>query len=74
MSHVKKIQASLGQLPALVMTDAVSIRYASGFHIDDGAAVITPDRAWVVTDSRYVEAAAAAIKDMEVLCTAPPCP
>ena len=68
MSHVKKIQQALGDLPALVMTDAVSIRYASGFHIDDGAAVITPDKAWVVTDSRYVEAATAAIQDMEVLC------
>ncbi len=69
MSHVKKIQAMLGDLPALVMTDAVSIRYASGFHIDDGAAVIARDRAWVVTDSRYVEAATAAIRDMQVLCT-----
>ncbi len=69
MSHVKKIQAMLGELPALVMTDAVSIRYASGFHIDDGAAVIAKDKAWVVTDSRYVEAATAAIKDMQVLCT-----
>ena len=69
MSHVKKIQQALGDLPALVMTDAVSIRYACGFHIDDGAAVISPDRAWVITDSRYVEAATAAIRDMEVLCT-----
>ncbi len=69
MSNVKKIQAALGDLPALVMTDAVSIRYACGFHIDDGAAVIGHDRAWVVTDSRYVEAATAAIRDMQVLCT-----
>ena len=69
MSHVKNIQASLGELPVLVMTDAVSIRYASGFHIDDGAAVIARDKAWVITDSRYVEAATAAIRDMEVLCT-----
>ena len=69
MSHVKNIQASLGELPVLVMTDAVSIRYASGFHIDDGAAVIAKDKAWVITDSRYVEAATAAIRDMEVLCT-----
>ena len=69
MSHVKQIQAALGELPALVMTDAVSIRYASGFHIDDGAAVISRDGAWVVTDSRYVEAATAAISDMQVLCT-----
>ena len=69
MSHVKQIQQALGQLPALVMTDAVSIRYACGFHIDDGAAVISRDKAWVITDSRYVEAARAAIRDMEVLCT-----
>ncbi len=69
MSHVKNIQQALGELPALVMMDAVSIRYASGFHIDDGAAVITKDKAWVITDSRYVEAASAAIRDMEVLCT-----
>ncbi len=71
MSHVEKIQAMLGEVPALVMTDAVSIRYASGFHIDDGAAVIARDKAWVVTDSRYVEAATAAIRDMQVLCTGP---
>ncbi len=69
MSHVKQIQQALGELPALVMTDAVSIRYACGFHIDDGAAVISRDGAWVITDSRYVEAATAAIKDMQVLCT-----
>ena len=69
MTHVKKIQQALGDLPALVMTDAVSIRYACGFHIDDGAAVVARDRAWVITDSRYVEAASAAIRDMEVLCT-----
>ena len=71
MSHVKNIQARLGDLPALVMTDAVNIRYACGFHIDDGTAVIARDKAWVITDSRYVEAASAAITDMEVLCTAP---
>ena len=69
MSHVSNIREALGSHQALVMTDAVSIRYATGFHIDDGAAVITHDGAWVITDSRYVEAATAAIRDMEVLCT-----
>ena len=60
MSHVSNIREALGSHQALVMTDAVSIRYATGFHIDDGAAVITHDGAWVITDSRYVEAATAA--------------
>ena len=69
MSHVKNIQQALGDLPALVVMDAVSIRYACGFHIDDGAAVIARDKAWVITDSRYVEAASAAIRDIQVLCT-----
>ena len=69
MSHVKQIQQNLGELPALVLTDPISIRYASGFFITDGAAVIARDKAWFITDSRYVEAAEKAVGDMEVLCT-----
>lgn len=70
MSHIKKIQAAIGDISALVLTDPVSIRYASGFYITDGAAVIGHDKAWLVTDSRYVEAAEKAVHDMDVLCTA----
>ena len=70
MSHVKQIQAGLGEVSALVLTDPISIRYASGFPITDGAAVISRDKAWFITDSRYIEAAQAAVTDMEVLCTA----
>ena len=69
MSHVSLIQQNLGELDALILTDPVTIRYASGFHITDGAAVIARNKAWFITDSRYVEAAGAAVKDMELLCT-----
>ncbi len=69
MSHVSKIQAALGDVPALVLTDPISIRYACGFFITDGAAVVAHDRAWLITDSRYIEAAEKAVTDMDVLCT-----
>ena len=69
MSHISLIQQNLGALDALVLTDPVSIRYASGFHITDGAAVIARDRAFFITDSRYIEAAGQAVSDMELLCT-----
>ncbi len=71
MSHIKQLQAALGDMPALVLTDPVSIRYAAGFHITDGAAVISRDRAWLITDSRYAEAAEQAVADAKVLCTSP---
>ena len=64
MSNVKKIQKHLGRLDALLLTDPISIRYASGFYITDGAALIARDKAWLVTDFRYVEAAGKAVKDM----------
>lgn len=68
MSRTAQIQNTLGTVDALLLTDPVSIRYAAGFHIDDGAAVIAKNGAWLVTDSRYVEAAEAAVTDMTVLC------
>ena len=69
MSHISLLQQNLGTLDALILTDPITIRYASGFHITDGAAVIARDKAWFITDSRYIEAAQAAVKDMELLCT-----
>jgi Xaa-Pro aminopeptidase len=67
MSHVTQIQKRLDTLDALLLTDPISIRYAAGFYITDGAALLTKDRAWLITDSRYVEAASQAVPDMEVL-------
>lgn len=69
MSHISLIQQNLGPLDALILTDPVSIRYASGFHITDGAAVIARDNAFFITDSRYIEAASQSINDMALLCT-----
>lgn len=67
MSNVKKIQQHLGALDALLLTDPITIRYASGFSITDGAAIIGRDKAWLITDSRYEEAARETVTDMEIL-------
>lgn len=67
MSRVDAIRRRIS-LP-LLLTDEVSVRYASGFAFTDGAALIGPERAWLITDSRYAEAAAQAVTDMEILVT-----
>ena len=68
MSRIPQIRQAMDGLDALLLTDPVSIRYASGFFVTDGAAVISQDGAWLFTDSRYIEAARAAVTGMDVLC------
>lgn len=59
MEHIKGIQAGLAArgLDALLLTDPVSCRYATGFYFTDGAVLVTPEKSWLLTDSRYTEAA-----------------
>lgn len=67
MSNLSRIQQNLGELDALLLTDPITIRYAADFYIEDGAAIIARDKAWLITDSRYVEAASARVQGMEIL-------
>ena len=67
MTNLSRIQQNLGELDALLLTDPVTIRYAADFYIEDGAAIIARDKAWLITDSRYVEAASARVQGMEIL-------
>lgn len=67
MSNLSSIQQNLGELDALLLTDPITIRYAADFYIEDGAAIIARDKAWLITDSRYVEAASARVQGMEIL-------
>ena len=69
MARIDKIRSAMGELDALLLTDPISIRYAADFAITDGAALVTRGGAWLVTDSRYIEAARAAVTDMDILCT-----
>ena len=67
MTNLSRIQQNLGELDALLLTDPITIRYAADFYIEDGAAIIARDKAWLITDSRYVEAASARVQGMEIL-------
>ena len=69
MSHLKKFQealAALGVDGALISSE-VNQRYLSDFPFSDGYLLITPDRAYLLTDSRYSEAAKEQVKEFEIL-------
>ena len=59
MNNVKRIQAKLIEqgLDALLITDEKNQRYAAGFAFTDGYVLVAREKAWLLTDSRYIEAA-----------------
>ncbi len=59
MNNIKKIQEKLIEknLDAVLITDEKNQRYATGFPFTDGAVVVARSAAWLITDSRYIEAA-----------------
>ena len=54
-------------LDALLLSDELDRLYASGFHTSDGSVLVLQDKAYFITDSRYIEAASEKVKDAEVL-------
>lgn len=72
MNNIEPLRRSLREqeLDALVIFSPRNVFYACGFPAEDSAAVVTRERAWFFTDSRYIEAARAAVTDAQVvLCT-----
>ena len=67
MNHFEKIAARLKDrgLDAMLITSEPGEFYAMGFH-GEGAALITPDKTWYYTDSRYIESAQQLITGAEV--------
>ncbi len=67
MTHFEKIAAELeGRgLDAMLITSEPGEFYAVGFH-GEGVALITPDKTWYYTDSRYIESARQLIAGAEV--------
>ena len=63
MNNIARIQRQLVEknLDALLITDEKNQRYAAGFPITDGAVVVTREKAYLITDSRYIEAAEKAV-------------
>ncbi len=68
MSHLSKIQEKL-TADALLVSSEVNLRWITGFDYSDGCTVVTRDKAFLITDFRYKEAAEAAVSDeFTVLC------
>ena len=65
MNNIERIRRELERrgLDAVLVTDEKNQRYAAGFPITDGAVLVAAERAYLITDSRYIEAAEAAVDD-----------
>ena len=63
MNRIRDIQQRLDSrgIDAMLLLSAVNRRYAAGFPSSDGALLVTRGDAWFFTDSRYIEAARAAL-------------
>lgn len=59
MNNIARIQEALARrdLDAILITDEKNQRYATGFPFTDGIVVVAREKAWLLTDSRYIEAA-----------------
>ena len=59
MNNIARIQAELvkNDLDALLIFDEKNQRFAAGFPFTDGAVIVAREKAWLLTDSRYIEAA-----------------
>ncbi len=59
MNHISEIQKALisKNLDAILLTDEKNQRYAAGFPFTDGYVLVSREKAWLLTDSRYIEAA-----------------
>lgn len=62
MDQIERIREELGRrgLDALLVTDEKNQRYAAGFPFTDGVVLVGKEKAFLLTDSRYIEAAQAA--------------
>lgn len=69
MSNLKKLQEQIETLgvDALLVSSEINCRYLSDFVFSDGYLLIEKDYAFLITDSRYVEAAKNTVKDFVIL-------
>ena len=70
MKNTEKIRAKLIEagLDAIILFSGENTRYASSFHFSDGAVVVTREKSWLLTDSRYIEAALKEACCDEIIC------
>ena len=70
MNHLHRLREALSQkgLEGVLVSSEINQRYLTDFHFSDGYVLVTPRRAILLTDSRYIEAAEASVKDFECHC------
>lgn len=63
MNNIKKLQKAINvkKLDALMLISSTNRMFASGFTSSAGVVLITPEKSWFMTDSRYIEAATIAV-------------
>ena len=68
MNHLSRIREKLEDAQALLITEEKNQRWACGFPFTDGFVLVSREKAWLITDSRYTEAASKAVNsEMTVL-------
>jgi Xaa-Pro aminopeptidase len=65
-SRLNQLRATLGK-DALVIANAHNVRYLTGFTGSSGMCLVTPTRAWFITDFRYREQAAQQTRGWEIV-------
>lgn len=69
MTRLQRFQTMLAQqqLPFYVVFNPKNVTYLSGFTGDESALVVTPDQAWLVTDSRYTAQAKQEVTQADIV-------
>ncbi len=69
MTQLQRFQNTLrnSEFDAAIISSELNQRYISGFNYTDGYILIGREKAYLLTDFRYIEAANAAVKDFELL-------
>ena len=69
MSHLQRLQAALvsRDVDGTIISSAINQHYLSGFRYSDGYLLVTQQRAYLLADFRYIEAARNAVTEFEVV-------
>lgn len=69
MTQLQRFQSALAksEFDAALISSSVNQRYLSDLRYDDGYVLISPHRAFLLADFRYIEVAKATVKDMTVI-------
>ncbi len=69
MTQLSRLQETLKCSPfdAVIISSELNIRYLCGFAYTDGYLLISAEKAFLLTDFRYIEAARSKVKDLEII-------